>query len=630
MSHVIVSAPPIDDPACDPLHRVEASDVLVSYLAQIGVEHVFGVPGGAIEPLYNALARSARQGGPRAVVARHETGAAFMADGYARETGGLGVCCATTGPGATNLLTGVASAYQNNIPLLVITAQTALPTFGKGAFQESSCTGINTLAIFECCTGYNSLVSHPEQFESKLIAAIMTAWRSRTTAHLSVPLDILRGPAPLGRVSSDLTKLLSPSNLFDASAAPLLDRYLQAARNPVLLVGGGCVEAMDTILEYALRIDAPVVTTPHGKGLVNAFHPQYHGVFGFAGHRNAYALLADPSTDLILAVGTQLGEWDSCGWDEKAILNNRLIQIDATDAYFSRAPMARLQVQGRILAVFEYLLQQCRANPPVSLKTPVAAQKSCARFPQGARIAHADTGAPHPYRPYQITLDDEAKCHDDSVPLKPQRLMRELSHRFPFSTRFLADTGNSFAWAIHYLHPFDRRQSGRRPASAGIFRTAMEFASMGWAIGAAIGTALAGRERPVVCIVGDGSFLMSGQELTVAVQEKLTVIFVILNDSALGMVKHGQRLAGAEPVGFELPAVDYSAMARAMGAQAYTIRTPDDLVQLDIDELCRYPGPTLLDIQIDKEETPPIHARVNVLRMPRIEATTGATEGSRR
>ena len=130
----------------------ELGDLLISYLEQLGVEYVFGIPGGAIEPLYNALARSERRGGPRAVISRRETGAAFMADGYARNTGKLGVCCATTGPGATNLITGVASAYENNIPMLVITAQTALSTFGRGAFQESSCTGINTVGLFGHCT----------------------------------------------------------------------------------------------------------------------------------------------------------------------------------------------------------------------------------------------------------------------------------------------------------------------------------------------------------------------------------------------------------------------------------------------------------------------------------------------
>ena len=151
----------------------ELGDLLIKYLEQLGVEYVFGIPGGAIEPMYNALARSERAGGPRAVIARHETGAAFMADGYSRHTGKLGVCCATTGPGATNLITGVASAYENNIPMLVITAQTALSTFGRGAFQESSCAGVNTVGLFEHCSRYNSLVSHVDQFEHKLAAAVL-------------------------------------------------------------------------------------------------------------------------------------------------------------------------------------------------------------------------------------------------------------------------------------------------------------------------------------------------------------------------------------------------------------------------------------------------------------------------
>lgn len=130
----------------------EGGDLILGYLEQLGVEYVFGIPGGAIEPFYNALARSERRNSIRAVVARHETGAAFMAEGYARNTGRLGVCCSTTGPGATNLITGVASAYENQIPMLVITPQTALSHFGRKALQESSDTAINTVGMFQHCT----------------------------------------------------------------------------------------------------------------------------------------------------------------------------------------------------------------------------------------------------------------------------------------------------------------------------------------------------------------------------------------------------------------------------------------------------------------------------------------------
>ena len=127
---------------------LEYGDLIIRYLERLGVEYVFGVPGGSIEPFYNALARSEKRGGIKAVISRHEAGAAFMAEGYARETGRLGVCCSTAGPGATNLITGVASAYADNIPILVISAQTALDRFGQGSLQESSCTSVNTCLLY--------------------------------------------------------------------------------------------------------------------------------------------------------------------------------------------------------------------------------------------------------------------------------------------------------------------------------------------------------------------------------------------------------------------------------------------------------------------------------------------------
>lgn len=586
----------------------EVGDLLVTYLEQLSVDFVFGIPGGAIEPLYDALARSARRAGPRPVVARHETGAAFMADGYARQTGKLGVCCATTGPGATNLITGVASAYENHIPMLVITAQTSLANFGRGAFQESSCTGINTVGMFQYCTRYNTLVSHVDQFERKLIAAVMSAYQSPNgPAHLSIPLDLLRSPAPVDTPSFNLAALLNRPSLFDDAAVSELCQQLERAKKVVLVIGEGCSEAIGTILELAFLIDALIVTMPHGKGLVSPYHPLFRGVIGFAGHHCASDALTDPEVDAVIAVGTGLGEWASNGWDTHALLNNRLIHIESTEGNLTRSPMARLHVRGRIITIFEHLLDYLRERLPEEVATK-----------QIPRIERRRPGSPMRADPPQeperhFKLDEEAKYYADSTPIKPQRLMRELTRLLPPNTRFLADTGNSMAWAIHYLHPFDRRIAGQRDAKSGVFRSCLEFASMGWAIGAAVGAALGCPGNPVVCITGDGSVLMSGQEITVAVQERLPVIFVILNDSALGMVKHGQRLAGAEPIGFELPEVDYCALAKALGAAAFIIRSPQDLLDLDINAICKRAGPTLLDVRVDPEEVPPMRTRIRVL-----------------
>jgi acetolactate synthase-1/2/3 large subunit len=590
----------------------QVADLIVSYLEQMGIEYIFGVPGGAIEPLYNALARSSRRGGPRPMVARHEGGAAFMADGYARETGKIGVCCATSGPGATNLITGVACAYDNGIPMLVITGQPSLPSFGKRALQESACTGINTLGMFRHCTRYNSLISHPEQIESKLITALQRAVRApRGPVHLSIPLDILKSPSPVSQASYDIADKIRPTSLLDADATDQLLELLQQSSNIRLLIGGSCGEAIGPILQFAVLRGIPFVTTPDGKGLINPAHPLYRGVFGFAGHASASQLLNDEIVDLVLAVGTSMNEWTSSGWSD-SLLNNKLVHIDESAEHLARSPMARLHVRGRLLSIFDRLIER-------------------------PHIARENSG--HEYQRHRSTREVQAtdwnrvgmlaepdKYTSPASPIKPQRLMHDLGRLFPPNTRFLADAGNSVAWSTHYLSPVDRRiaerrlgggsrrrDNGRRLTEGGWLRLTMDFAPMGWAIGGAVGTAAGNPDVPVVCITGDGSLMMNGQELSTAVAEGLTVIFVILNDQALGMVKHGQRLAGAEQIAFQLPPTDFAAMARAMGADACTIRTPEEMAALDIEAICTRKGPTLLDVYIDPEEVPPMNLRMQVL-----------------
>jgi acetolactate synthase I/II/III large subunit len=592
------------EPQVSPQPEFEAADLIVAYLHDLGVEYVFGVPGGAIEPLYNALARSARQGGPQAVVARHESGAAFMADGYARETGKLGVCIATSGPGITNMITGVACAYDNGVPLLAITGQPPLHSFGKNALQESSCTGINAVAMLRHCTRYNSLVSHAGQLQAKLGNALMQALQApQGPSHLSIPVDLLRAPATVRQPPADFTALLrlKPS-LVDLSAVSQLKLALDHAVRPVFLIGGGCGDATDAILRLVHITNAQFVTTPDGKGLINPRHHAYRGVFGFGGHESANALLAS-EPDLVLAFGTGFGEFNSAGWST-SVLNSRLVHIDHSDDNLMHSSMARLHVRGRIQSVCEHLIELM----------PLDASSNVRPFAE--RRAEPATPA--------VTLTSPENFHSDAVPIKPQRLMKALSQHFPPSTRFVADAGNSAVWAVHCLLPQDRRVARLNPALHTLQKSArsvkpswlgvtMDFAPMGWAIGAAIGMASGNAEGPVVCITGDGSYLMNGQEITVAAAQGLTVIFVVLNDAALGMVKHGQRLAGAEPIGFELPRVDYRLMAQAMGIPGHVIESPQDLEKIDFNAIIRRQGPTLLDVRIDGEEPAPMGVRMKTL-----------------
>ncbi|MDO3380083.1 thiamine pyrophosphate-binding protein [Geoalkalibacter halelectricus] len=580
--------------------RPELGDLVVEYLEGIGVEYIFGVPGGAIEPLYNAMARSSRRGGLRPIIARHEAGAAFMADGYARETGKLGVCCATTGPGATNLITGVASAYADNIPMLVLTAQTALPQFGRRTLQESSCTAVNTVAMFQACTRFSSLVSHRGQLEGKLLSAILaTQGPPAGPAHLSIPMDVLASPR---RLRSDaymplFNNLLNPHDMTNLQAMDAL--YNEVAKSPriVVILGEDCGGAMDVIMEFIDAVHAIFVSGPAGKRHADHHHPLYRGTLGFAGHESASQAVNDAEVDLVLAVGTRMDDLVFGSLLKSKAFQEKLVQIDVTAENFHLAPLAHLHVCGTIQSIFKNLLAQVREHCcPRQLR--LVADRSIA-----SQNTEEACNASRKLPPPRIHLNEAEKFYSNALPLKPQRLMHELSRRFPAHTRFIADAGNSWTWSIHYLMPQGRD----------LYRVAMGYGAMAWGIGAAVGTAIGCPGAPVVCLTGDGSWLMSGQELTVAVAEKLPVIYVMLNDGALGMVKHGQRLGGAEPVGFELPPVDFAGMARAMGAEAYNIRSIADLDNLDIEQICRRQGPTLLDVIVDGEEVPPMGMRMKNL-----------------
>lgn len=585
------------------------ADLIIEYLVRIEVDYIFGVPGGAIEPLFNAVARYERKLLQRSratergeelhplkmIVARHEAGAAFMADGYTRETGKLGVCCATTGPGATNLITGVASAFTDRIPMLVITPQTALPNFGKLALQESSGDLVDIVGMFAHCTKYNTFVSHQQQLEGKLYTALMYAFRPPYgPVHLSIPMDILNSQCDITGQRYQITHLPNTPRTYDYAAYDDLRQAFTQSRKFVLVVGGGCGNAMKEMMSFAERYQTPIVSTPSGKKWVNAYHPLYRGVFGFAGHQSARDTLTDARVDLILAVGTTLSELSTGGWSND-LLNCKLVHISSVPDDFTRSPMAKMHLVGDIQAIFKGLSER-------RVHSIFEGRDRRSPLIETHDVNHELEN----YVPKHIEIADKEKCDASTCPLKPQRVMKELTQRFPYETRFIVDAGNAWSWVTHYLFQH----------STGNQRIGFGFGAMGWAIGAAIGTRL-GNPVPTVCITGDGSYLMSGQEITTAVQHRLPIVFVILNDQALGMVKHGQRLGNAEAIGYELPPVDFALVASAMGARGIAIRTPDDLATLDIESILNDHKPTLLDIYIDPEETPPMRSRVKVLNRDR-------------
>ncbi len=570
---------------------IENGDLILSYLQRLGVEYIFGVPGGSIEPLYNALARSERNGGIRAIVARHETGAAFMAEGYARETGRIGVCCATAGPGATNLITGVASAYADGIPMLVISAQTSIEKFGMGSLQDASCTGVNTLEMFEHCTRFNTLVSHSAQLEPKLLQAISYATSNTPgPAHLSIPLNIMREQVEGHRVRGTMRAFTNHAVMPSQNAQQLVLKEIADKTKVTVVIGEGAAGAIKDIMAFIESRNYLFVTTPRSKGLVNSFHPLYRGVFGFAGHESAHEALQPENAERVVVIGTALDEVSTSGWDTSAIMSERLIHLSANAEQLSRSFMAKLCVLGSIELHLKPFAELLKNNPNRKPSSPL---KDEAGLPKA------------------VNLKDRKKCNpNNSSVIKPQALMSYMSQICPSNTRVLLDSGNSFLWGIHYWNvnrplDFDPHKS--------LFHIGIGFASMGWAIGASVGVAAGAQGNPVVCVTGDGSMLMSGQEMTTALQENLNVLFIVLNDSSLGMVRHGQQIGGAESIGHELPCINYAKVGDAMGIKSYRVESMADLKAIDIATILDLPGPCILDVIIDSDEIPPMGARMKIL-----------------
>ena len=567
--HPLASLPPSSEAwaagAMAPLARETLADRLVVTLAEQGIDTYFGVPGGAIEPLFDALARAVARGEARVVPMRSEAGAAFAADGYYRETGRIAACLVTTGPGVSNLLTATMSAEADRVPLLILTPQVALHKEGRGALQDSSPDGHDLPRALAACTRYSSVVSHVEQLAHKLTRALDLARAAPAgPVHLSLPSDILR--APLEANALGPIRVRTPSRALDRAAVELLAGALGAARAPLFYVGDDAGHGLVPLFSLAAARGATVVSSPAGKRWIGHRQPRYRGVLGFSGHESAQRAAAE--ADLIVTFGATFDELSTNAWT--AFPNVPTYAVDEHERFAYRMPHASVVVGGAAAVVSELMRH----------------------LPEGLEMT--------PPPPSQIRL---RWPETPQGPVHPASLMRWLSEVLPDDVVTHVDAGNSFSWSTRDLLRV-------RPDT---YRVAMGLSTMCWAISAVIG-ACVGRRRRAVCVTGDGSMLMSSLELTVAVEQHLPVTYVVLNDSGLGMVRHGQRLGGAEPIAHDITPVRFDELARACGARGRRVESFIELGAIDLDWLRSDDGgPSVIDVCIDREAVPPMAARVRGL-----------------
>ena len=562
---------------------MNTAELMIDLLGHGGVKYIFAVPGGAIEDLNSAIHDNTR--GIEPILCKHEAGAAFIADGYARVSGLLGVCCATAGPGASNMITGLASSYADQIPILALTGQVATSVFGKGAIQESGSEGVNITNIFRDFTKYSGMLITEKRAQYMLQKAVRLALTGPSgPTHLNLPTDLMKREVEQQSINTFKTD----ARLFDDESVKEAAKLLVAAKRPVIIAGWGvCLSrAANELLELAQLLHVPVATSPKAKGIFPESHPLALGVLGFAGTPKAKEYIIDNEVDVMLGVGTSFNEMMTSGWDERIGPVQHLIHIDIDAEKIGKNYSASVGLVG-----------DARMNLKELSKAIVDE-----RSQRGVRIDVNSAAGRHIRRradqpPENETFDTRGQLYH------PQKLVQDVQAAFPYDTIYFADIGTSMAWAIRHM-TIDRPYS---------FYVALGFGSMGYAVAAPIGARLAMPERTVVAMVGDGSFLMNGFEVATAVNHNIPVVWVVFNNAMLGMVYHGRRLF-KKPIPDGIPSrfnrVDFAMVAKGLGARGIHIDKENPITPKLAQKIIASRQPTVLDVWIDEEIVPPIHSRI--------------------
>lgn len=545
-------------PAKSRLPRRTGADVLLRTLEDAGVRVCFGMPGGAVLPIYDALAQGTTL---RHVLARHEQGAGHMAQGYARATGRPGVVFATSGPGATNLVTPIADAQMDSTPLVCVTGQVRSHLIGTDAFQECDIVGVT-----------QPLVKHSWQIRDAnevadiLRAAIALATSGRPGPVLvDIPRDVQETivEAPRRIAAAAVPANTAPPDTGAVAAA------VMAARRPVLYVGGGAQNSSKAVLSFAERAQVPVVTTLMGKGAFPESHPLFVGWPGMHGTKAANWALHH--ADLIIAAGARFDDRVTGRVDAFAP-RARVVHIDVDPYEHGKIRRADVAVVGDLGAVLEEATKLLGVAP--SDRSAWRAQLTAweNRFPLGHAPAAPDG------------------------PLKPQMVLQQVASAVNTLNDVIWTTGvgQHQMWAMQYL-PVNRPRS---------FISSGGLGTMGFGLPAAIGASIARPEALVFCIDGDGSFQMTLQELATAVAQRLRVIVLILNNGTLGMVHQWQTMFYDERLSHTdlsdgMPR--FAAIAEGFGARGREARTQTELGAALADAIAGA-GPTVIDVHVDPEE----------------------------
>lgn len=533
--------------------RFTGAQLIVHLLERQGITTVAGIPGGTVLPLYDALSQSTQI---RHVLARHEQGAGFIAQGMARTQGKPAVCMACSGPGATNLVTAIADARLDSIPLICITGQVPSSMIGTDAFQE-----VDTYGISIPITKHNYLVRDIAELPQVISDAFRIAQSGRPgPVWIDIPKDVQTAEIEIDVLPEPGER--APAPAFSAESVRDAAAMINAAKRPVLYLGGGAINAADEIRQFAEKANLPTTMTLMALGMLPKAHPLSLGMLGMHGARSTNYILQE--ADLLIVMGARFDD-RAIGKTEQFCPNAKIIHVDIDRAELGKIKQPHVAIQGDVAEVLAQLIPQTEATDRADWRQLVADLQR--EFP-GAIPTEGD-----PLSHYGL-INAVAACVDDSAIIT-------------------TDVGQHQMWTAQ-AYPLNRPRQ---------WLTSGGLGTMGFGLPAAVGAALANPDRKVICFSGDGSLMMNIQEMATAAENQLDVKIILMNNEALGLVHQQQSLFYKQGVF----AATYPGMINFMQiAAGFGLHTCDLNVEEDahaaLQAAISRPGPALIHVRIDPEQ----------------------------
>ena len=533
--------------------QLTGSEIVIECLKEQGVDTVFGYPGGAILNVYDELYK--HQNEIKHILTSHEQGAAHAADGYARATGKVGVCLATSGPGATNLVTGIATAYMDSIPIVAITCNVGVSLLGKDSFQEIDITGI-TLPI----TKHNFIVKDVNNLAATIRKAFAIAKKGRPGPVLiDIPKDVTANKAEYVK---EKPVAVEPSQNICETQLDTAVEMIKGAKKPYIFVGGGAIlsGASEELYTFAKKVDAPVTDSLMGKGAFPGTDPLYTGMLGMHGTKTSNYGVSE--CDLLIVIGARFSDRVT-GNAQKFAQNAKIIQIDVDVAEMNKNVMISAGVVGDIKVVLDRLNERLEQQNHAEWVTKIQEYKE--KYPL---VYHKDVL---------------------SGPFVVEEIYRQTKGEAIIST----EVGQHQMWAAQFYKYTKPRT----------FLTSGGLGTMGYGLGAALGAKSGREDKVVVNIAGDGCFRMNMNEIATAVRHNIPVIQVVINNHVLGMVRQWQNLFYGQRYSATVlnDAVDFVKLAEAMGAEGIRATTQEEFKSA-FEKAMNLGRPVVIDCQIDSDD----------------------------